>query len=305
MAIERLLEQIGDRAAPLRSATLSQLSDLSSEDRAELAAGWPALPLERRRQTIEQLALLAEDTAVLNFDAVYLEALTDADAEVRTLAIRALWEYDQRDLIPRLVTILRDDPNDTARAEAALALGRFVMMGEFDQARPADVLTVTDALRAVVADLAEPVEVRARAVESLGASSQPWARDLIHDAYDNADPMMVASAVHAMGRSADGYWTPTLITELGSRDAELRYEAAAACGMIEDEEAVPALIELLEDEDIEVREQAVMALGEIGGDEAVEALRRQTIVEDERIAAAAQLALEEAEFSDDPMGFKG
>jgi hypothetical protein len=32
---------------------------------------------------------------------------------------------------------LNDDPNAAVRAEAALALGRYVLAGEFDEARPA------------------------------------------------------------------------------------------------------------------------------------------------------------------------
>ena len=304
MSIQNSLAEIANRDAPLRSGPLTSLTGLTDDERAELAALWPSVPVDRRRQVIERLTSLAEDNVELDFDAVFFEALHDADAGVRVGAIRGLWEHGERDLIPELLDLLRDDPNPAVRAEAALALGRFVMLGEFEEARPRDVEQVTNALRGVIADPAEVVEVRARAVESLGASSQPWARDLIHDAYDSGEQRLTVAAVHAMGRSADSYWLPTVLDELRSNDVELRYEAAAACGMIEDEEAVPHLIELLEgDEDVEVREQAINALGEIGGEEAIEALREQANSDDARIREVARLALDEAEFGDDPLGF--
>lgn len=304
MSIVKLLNQLADRGQPLRTAPLTQLTGLTDEERTELSANWPSLPVERRRQIVERLALIAEDNVEMDFDAVFFEALHDADAEVRAGAILGLWEYRERDLIPHLVDLVERDSSVAVRAEAALGLGRFVVLGEFDEARPRDVEQVTTTLRAVLANTAEVVEVRARAVEALGASSAPWVRDIIHDAYASGNDAFLIAALRAMGRSADTYWLPTVIAEMQSGSGELRFEAAAAAGSIEDEEAVPYLVELLDDDDSEVREQAVASLGEIGGEEAIEALRlRLQQTEDIDMREAIQSALDEAEFGDDPLGF--
>jgi HEAT repeat protein len=305
MSIDKSLTDIADEHKPLRSTQLADLTALDDSEVREFARVWPGVPVERRRQILEQLSQLAEDNVEYDFDAVFTEALADADAAVRIAAVRGLWEHTGRDLIPRLITLLHEDDNAAVRAEAALALGRWVMLGEFEEARPRDVEDVTNALRHTANDPTEPPEVRARAVESLGASSQPWARDIIHDAYDSGDPRMAAAAVHGMGRSADAYWLSTVIDELQSDDAEMRYEAAIAAGMIENEDAVPYLIDVLDDEDAEVREQAIAALGEIGGEEAIEALRERANSPDERTREAAIAALEQAEFGDDPLGLQG
>lgn len=304
MTINRVLDELADREQPLLAGRLTRLNRLTAEEREELAGAWPSLPLERRRQVISNLMMLAEDNVELDFDAIFMQALGDDDAEVRAGAIQALWEHTDRDVIPHLLQILAGDPSPSVRAEAAAALGRFVLLGEFEEARPSDVQAITTALRAVLADGGEPVELRARAVEALGASSQPWVRDLIHDAFDSGEDRMAPAAIRAMGRNSDTYWLPTLFTELQSGDPELRFEAAAACGEIEDEEAVPYLAELLDDEDGDVREQAILALGEIGGEEAVAVLRMRQGGDDERMEQAIQQALEEAEFGDDPLGFE-
>jgi len=305
MTIEKSLTDIADEDKPLRSTQLADLTGLDDSELREFARVWPSVPVERRRQILEQLSALAEDNVEFDFDAIFTEALADPDAGVRVGAIRGLWEHTGRELIPRLVELLQRDDNAAVRAEAALALGRWVMLGEFEEARPRDVEEVTAALRRAATDPTEPPEVRGRAVESLGASSQPWVRDLIHDAYDSDDPRMTAAAVHAMGRSADPYWLQTVIDELQSDDAEMRYEAAIACGMIESEDAVPYLIDALDDTDAEVREQVIASLGEIGGEEAIEALRERANSPDERTREAAIAALEQAEFGDDPLGLQG
>lgn len=304
MNIRTFLDELSDTSVPLKAARLIALSALGEDERRELAAAWPSLPLERRRAVLEQLATLAEDNPELDFDAVFLSVLEDADADVRRLAIEGLWERQDRDVIPLLIRLMRDDPHAQVRAAAALALGRFVLLGEFGDLRPRDAVAVTDALRAVVNDAAESPDVRGRALESVGACSQPWTRDLIHDAYDGGDDRLMLSAVHAMGRNADSYWLPTLMSELESADPQMRFEAAAALGEIEDEEAVSSLVELLDDEDSEVQEAVLHALGQIGGDEAREALQARLRDPDERVRAAAQEALDLADFGHDPLGLR-
>ncbi len=302
MGIETYLSELADLKQPLKTARLSRLSHLDQDEQRVLAECWPTLPLERRRAVLERITALAEDNPELDFDAVFLTALRDTDGVARRLAVEGLWEHEERDVIPLLVRLVRSDPDAGVRAAAALALGRFVLLAEFGEVRPGDAVCITDTLRAVIDDTAENVEVRGRAVEAIGACSQPWVRGIIERAYTSGEPRLVVSALHAMGRSADRYWLPTLFQEVTSADPELRYEAAGALGAIEDPEAVPYLAPLLDDEDSEVQEAAIQALGEIGGREAIRLLRRRLADADERVRAAVEAALEQAEFGDDPLG---
>ncbi len=304
MSITTYLSELADTGSPLKSSRLINLSGLTEDEREQLARAWPSLPLDRRREVLERMTAMVEDNPELDFDSVFMLALDDHDAGVRRLGIEGLWEQHDRAVIPSLVRLVRDDSDPGVRATAALGLGRFVLLGEFGELRPRDTVIVVDALRAAITDPTELSIVRGRALEALGASSQPSTRDLIHDAYASGDDRMVASALHAMGRSADTYWVATLINELQSGDAELRYEAAGALGEIEDDEAVPYLADLIDDDDTEVQEAAIHSLGQIGGDEAREILRRRSEDEDERVSAAARAALEHAEFGDDPLGIR-
>jgi HEAT repeat protein len=291
MGLREYLEELADAGRPLRVSKLANLSQLSSEERDEFERAWPEFDSERRLQILNQLNDLAEDNPELNFDAVFLVSLHDSDPRLRTAALEGLWEYDERDLIPVLIDIMQRDESPEVRAAAALGLGRFVVLGEFGSLRPADLTSIEDALAEAINDSAESEDVRARALESIGARSEPWVSDLISDAYASGSHRMQVSAIHAMGRSCDSDWLPDVIQQLQNDDPELRYEAATAAGMIGDEAAVPHLAFLVHDEDGEVQETAIEALGEIGGPEARGVLVRLLSSGDERAEEIARDAL--------------
>jgi HEAT repeat protein len=291
MGLEGYLEELADSRRPLRVSKLADLNQLSTDERAAFELAWPDIDSGRRLQIVNQLNDLAEDNPELNFDAVYLASLHDADPRVRKAVLDGLWEYEGRDLIPVLIKLMRDDDDVDVRASAALSLGRYVVLSEFGNLRPADMSLLDDALSDAINDDAESEEVRARALESVGARSEPWVRDLIVDAFSTDSHRMQVSAVHAMGRSCDEEWLPEVIQLLQSDDPEIRYEAATAAGMIGDESAVPHLAFLVHDEDTEVQEVVIEALAEIGGPEARGVLKQALTSGDPLVQDAAREAL--------------
>jgi HEAT repeat protein len=190
------------------------------------------------------------------------------------------------------------------RSEAALALGRFVLIFETGRLREQHFESVEAALRKAIDDAGEEQEVRARAIEAGGAHDAAWVRQAVREAYESGEHRLKVSAVHAMGRSCEGRWMPLLTRELNSEDAELRYEAAVALGSLGDEAVVPHLVRLLTDEDEEVREAAVAALGDIGGTAARDALLGLLDSSSDASRAAAAAALAEIDFEEDPLGFR-
>ncbi len=297
MPLQAYLEELADLSRPIRVSKLANLNQLTPEERAEFERAWPDFDAERRLQILTQLNDLAEDNPEFDFNAVHLVSLADPDPRVRTAALEGLWEYDDRDFIPVLIDLMHGDEDVGVRAEAALGLGRYVVLGEFGNLRPSDLAVVEDALTEAINDSAEAEEVRGRALESIGASSEDWVRDLIGDAYSSGSHRMQVSAIHAMGRSCDAEWLPDVIQQLQNDDPELRYEAATAAGMIGDEAAVPHLAFLVHDEDGEVQQMAIEALAEIGGSEARSILERLVTSGDERAEDAAREALASMEMA--------
>jgi HEAT repeat protein len=303
-SFDAYVQELADPARQIALSKLVKLSKMQPDQASLFANAWYEMELRRRQRLIQELIDLTEDNVELNFDAVFLIALGDRDPDVRRNAIKGIWEHAGRGLIDALIGLLENDSDAGVRAEAAIALGRFVLQAELDSLRSADVDRVEAALRRVIDNADEVAEVRGRALEGLGARSEPWVSDLIRQAFESHDRRLWLSAVHAMGRSCDPAWLPALFAAAESDDPEMRYEAAVAFGSIADETATPHLLLLVDDDDDEVRSAAIDALGQIGGKEARATLEGLVEQDDERTREAALAALAEVDFADDPLSLK-
>jgi HEAT repeat protein len=304
MDFSEYLDELADGSKRLAMTKLQRLSNLDSAQREELGRRWTTIDVRRRRRILQELVDLAEDNADLDFDAVFLSGLQDNDPDVRLESLRGLWEADSPDLIDSLIALMENEKNPAVRAEAALALGRFVLLAELGRLRERHFGRVEAALRRVIENVKESDDVRGRAIESIGAYDSAWVRQAIQNAYESGEDSLKVSSVHAMGRSAESRWLPLLVHELSNDDAEIRFEAAVAIGQVAEESAIPHLVPLLTDEDEEVRSAAVAALGEIGGERAKSALMEMLDSASSATREAAAAALSEIEFEEDPLGFR-
>lgn len=288
---------------PLAGIELGVLSDLSADHLGRFRTIWAQLAPDRRRGVVEALVEFAEDHVDASFAAIYRWLIDDADAWVRAHAIEGLWEEEDVRLISPLVRRLENDPDLEVRAAAALALGRYLLLGEFGQIDASAMRRAESALMAAYQDPEQDIWVRRRVLEALANSSHDDVPDMILQAYEDDDDTMRIGAIFAMGRSADPGWNTYVLDELGSHDRAMVFEAARASGELEIEEAVPDLIKMLADEDVEIRDTAVWALGRIGGREARRALQACCASSDEDLQEAAEEALAELDFmaGDDQM----
>jgi HEAT repeat protein len=304
VSIDTVITALQDPDNAPTATSLTQLNGIADNDFAVFADTFRALSIQRRRDVIDILADLAEDNVELAFDRVFLLGLDDPDVQVRSESIKALWEYEKPDLARKLVEMLADR-EALVRGEAALGLARFLTRAELDNRHDDITNEIESALRGIYYDESQLVEVRGRALEALGIRSHEWVTEMIDDAYASGDRRLAISAVHAMGKSADPHWLPTLVDEMLSEDSEMRFEAATAAGELGDDQAVAPLADLTADEDAEVQEAAIAALGAIGGPAAKSVLQTlATEYDDERVLDAVSDALMQAEFLDDPMAFK-
>ncbi len=293
------LVHLREQGTMLSRTALSALSGADRQELAVFAQTWIDLPVERRRRAAQMLVDLAENNFELDFDVLFRHLLGDEDPQVRAQAIDGLWEDEDSRLINPLVGFLRSDPDGLVRAAAAEALGRFVLLAEYNRLQAPQADLVHDALVATIRSSTEPIEVRCRSVESLAYWGTDVVREVIVAAYADDDALMRASAVAAMGRSADSYWSKFAVSELHSPDPRMRFQAARAVGELEIRSAVPRLAELLNDLDRDVQMAAITSLGQIGGNQARDALRRTLESEDEALSALIADALDELQFSSD------
>jgi HEAT repeat protein len=304
LSLETLLPKLENNEEPLSVKELAGLSAIDRAEHEQFLDVWRRLSIQRRRTIIDRLADVSEDNVELDFSRVFLAGLFDDDVQVRAQSIKALWEYEGSELPPTLLRLL-GDPEAIVRSEAALGLGRFLLRAELSDTVEPLTDEIEAALRSTFHDAAEMVEVRGRALEALGVRVKEWVHDLIEEAYASGERRMQISAVHAMGRSSDPDWLPTILEEMHSDDGEMRFEAALAAGSIGDEEAIADLAELADDDDAEAQEAAIGALGDIGGPSARAVLHQIAAdSKDERVLEAVSEALAQADFVDDPLGIQ-
>lgn len=282
-SLDAVLKALASKDGNLLSADIYYgLSGLSSEEIDRIRPIWRGLDDERRRKLMRQVADLSEADFELDYGALGLFALDDPDAEVRQAAIDTLWIDNSVAFMSRLIDMAKTDQSDTVRAAAMSELGRFILMGEYEELPEREAQRAQQVAITAWNNKSEDFQVRRRALEALANSSHEMVPGAILEAYNNPDILMKVSAVFAMGRTCNTSWAGLVMTELGSSEPEIQFEAARAAGELGLPQAVRYLDVLASRRDTEIREVAVWSLGEIGGDKAIRVLTRLADQAEER-----------------------
>lgn len=261
------------RAGETPVRAVRSLSDLSWPAQAALAEAWPSFALAVRRRITRQMAKLPQEKIELTFGRALRVALADESAEVRRLAVGALWDDEGGDVAERLLELVRSEPSPAVRAEAVRVLGAFARRAAVDELDEALSERLRTDLFGMATDDGEAPEVRRSALISGAAFGGPAIGGVIDRSRDSDDADDQVAAVMAMGRTVESAWLPTLIAELENDDTEVRREAVHSLGLIGDPRALEEIAAAASDRDPTVRSTAIEALGQIGGQGAAKALR--------------------------------
>lgn len=262
---------------------LFRFSDLNLKEFDLFKNTWPKVSEIRRKSLLEDLEDLSESNTLMIFENIFEFAMKDENSVIRQTAIRALWEHDDKSLIPKLIDRLENDPEEIVRCQAATGLGNFVYLGELGKLQQSNLDVIVNKLFELINSDADR-RIQMRALESLGFSGDDRIPELIENKYDFGDEEWITSAIIAMGRSNDDQWHPHIMDTLDHGNNQIRLEAAKAAGSLAIHNSDISLIELTNDEDDEIRMAAVWSLSEIGGDDVkhtFEILIENTVDEEE------------------------
>lgn len=274
------------------------LSDLTSVQIKALERVWADLPSSYKHRLITSLLEASEADFELAYDEVSSLGVEDESALVRAASLDLMWESESLETMHLMLKHVRSDESPNVRARGLVGLGKFILLGEYEEIPESLAIEAQDLAVAMHEDNAQPLEVRRRALEALSNSSHGKKNKLIHDAYHSSEHLLKVSAVFAMGRTCDERWQDILLDELDSSDNEIVYEAVRACGEIQLASSVRQIGELLLGDDREIQMMAIWALGEIGGKQSLDILSTlQENTEDEDILELIDEALDVASFS--------
>lgn len=205
-----------------------------------------------------------------------IDALADAETQVRAQAAEALGDLQAADAVPALTVLLRDGES-AVRLRAVRALREIgderaapsarALLGDSDARVRAEAALALAWLgdREVGPDLAQALRV-----------NNPGVRDRVPDALARVDPAGVA---------------PALLDLLTADDAEVRAKAVLALGKIGAKEAAAQVTRCLEDPSPEVRAGALEALAGLDAPGSLETIRKLVGDEDPRVRVGALTAL--------------
>lgn len=301
VTFQKILDALLSEEKDFPRPYLQEFSDIGTDELNSLLDAWPRIKTGRKLTLLEELDSLADADTLVSFDDVARALLSDSDPNVRVRAIRLLDESENPKLASAYLDMLKNDSDVNVRIEAAKALNLFVDLGELEKISEEAYHEIEDALLAS-ANSEDDLRVRRAALESLGYSSRPEVATLIDSAFHREDPNWRASALVAMGRSADERWEDEVTSSLVSEDDRVKRAAAQAAGELSLRSARPILLRMLgeEDEDGEIANAAIWSLSQIGGEDVrtyLESLLDQT--EDDDQIAFLEEALDNLAFTED------
>lgn len=282
---------------------LQQFSDMAPLEIKTLLEVWPRVNTSRKLSLLEGLKNLAESDTLVSFDDFAQAILNDPEASVRIQAIRLLAECESVKLIPTYLDMLKNDADGNVRAEVAGALNLFVDLGELEEIPEETYHEIEDALLAS-ANSEDSKRIRRNALESLGYSSRAEVTTLIDSAFHREDPEWKASALTAMGRSADNRWDDVVLSAMINENDTVRKAAVQSAGALSLKSARMILLRMLAEgeEDDDITAAAIWSLSQIGGEDVrtfLEALLDQVDEEDEDQIAFLEEALDNLAFTED------
>ncbi len=268
---QQVLDALLNEQEMLDPVNFQRLSDLDGAELGLLTQTWAEIPLKRRRALVEALEEASDGDVLLSYEPVARIGLGDPDPEVRIVSIRMLWDEESTGLEEVLLKMQENDLDERVRAGAAFALGHYIYQGELDEI-PAKTLKVIEEQLMRTVKGKDGLLVRRKALEALGFSTRPEVTGMIERAFASDDDDWIASALSAMGRSADIRWAKDALRMLDNENPFIRLEAARAAGELDIKRARAILIEMLNDPDDDVRAAVIWSLSQIGGQGVAEAL---------------------------------
>ncbi|MCJ7519140.1 MAG: HEAT repeat domain-containing protein [Anaerolineaceae bacterium] len=296
---DTVIQALLDNSQLFPAKFLSFFFDIPSDDLEQVKKIWPKVALERKISLLADLEEMMEADTLLSCDGLGKVALNDDFPEVRSSAISLLYECDDPKLASLFGEMLENDESELVQTTAAVALGKFVLLGELEEIPSHAADRTIKALTAKL-NLKPFKELQQELVKSLAYSSRPEIATLIEKARLDPDPSWQLAAIIAMGRSADSRWEKPILQMIQSDNPDYKKEAVKAAGELELSSARAILLQMLEDEvdDGELRLVIIWALSKIGGENVKSVL--QNLLDDtgdEEEAEAIEMALEALDFS--------
>ena len=254
-------------------------------------------------ETLESLASLAEWEWPEGSRALIREGMHSDVAEERLLAVQLAGRDLDQVVCVELLTLLRDDPDDEVRAEAAVAFGpaleecsteaTYFGLDDESPLSAAQFVAVRRALESIYRSAEAGHRVRRMALEAAARAPEPWVAGATRAAFRAGEPAWRATAVFCMGYLDE--FDDEILEALDDRDLAVRREAVKAAGRAGVLQAGPEIMSMAASPTIErsLRLAAIESLAFLDNPAAGDLLQMLSGLSDREIAEQAAWANEQ------------
>ncbi len=271
---DAVIQSLLDEQTSFPASYWNFFSDVNETELQQVKDYWEEISEKRKTTLLQDLAGMMDNNFQVCFDNFAKFCILDDVPSVREAAIRLLYEYERRDLIPVMLDILENDADDMVQAAAGTMLGNYVYLGELEELPQKDKTLIEKTLLHMIEE-SESSLVQRRCLEAVSYSSRDEVDPLILTAYETGERDWIASALFAMGRSANSQWIPYVHRNLEHDDSDIQFEAIQAAGRMYLESTLPLLLTLAEEAESltqPIRMALAEAMKNIGGEEGIQAL---------------------------------
>lgn len=273
--INQIIDALLDDDAEFPISYMMTLSDISIPHLELLRRSWVQISAARKVALMENIEVIQETDITSNFEDIAILALDDVNATVRTSGVRLFWDYENAHFVEKFIDLLFNDLDQGVRSQAAITLGKYMYMAEVESIdEKYRELISNNLIKVLRSD--ENELVRQKALEAIGYSSCPEAKEFINIAYNSGDYNWIASALEAIGRSADDAYASLVLPMLAHPDLRIQKSSIYAAGELELKQAKKFLLKMVMEleKDDDLWEEAISALSKIGGDGVLDVFER-------------------------------
>lgn len=273
MDLINLIKNISDDNIPYKYSELIHISHIKREHLEFFFKNWYKISKPRKIDLLKKFILLSEENLDLDYSPIFIKLLKDNDHQVKQLALEGLWEYEDREIIDPVISLLNQNYPNEVRVSAVALLGIFITNALDNKVIKRDAEKIVANLKLIFKS-DENLNIRKKVLESLSPYEDEEINSFIYEAYESNDIEFKKSGIFSMGETYKEKWLPQILYELQSPHPSIRFEAVNAYSKLCNSNKISEIAKLIKDDDNEVRLAAINAIGIIGGPSSKSFLRK-------------------------------
>ena len=221
--------------------------------------------------TLKKFILLSEENVELDYSQIFIRFLTDEEPEINQLSLEGLWEYEGREIIDPVISLLDKINSVEVRISAISLLGIYIMHALDKKIIKRDADKIINQLKLIFKN-EKDINIRKKVLEAISPYGDEEINIFINQTYKSNNIEFKKSAIFSMGQTYNEKWLPKILSELDSINPGIRFEAVNAYAKLCNSNNISPIVKLIKDNDHEIRIATLNDIGVIGGETSIKFL---------------------------------